>query len=82
MFKIGRIPKKLKNYFSFFEQKFKNNQFYYFRILTLLIAFSWGKKNISSLVRFVVNEFSLRRFNNFLKYRQLGPRGNPSFNGL
>jgi len=51
MFKIVRIPSKLKSFFNPLQNQFLFNHFEHFQILVVLIAFSWGRRNISTLYR-------------------------------
>jgi len=68
MFKIVRFPLKLKSFFNSLENQFHFNHFEYFQIMVLLIAFSWGRRNISTLYRHLDNRYQPHRsrFNNFL----------------
>ena len=68
MFKIVRIPSKLKSFFNPLQNQFLFNHFGHFQILVLLIAFSWGRRNISTLYRHLDdrNQPHRSRFNNFL----------------
>jgi SRSO17 transposase len=68
MFKIVRFPLKLKSFFSPLENQFHYNHFEHFQILVLLIAFSWGRRNVAALYRHLDsrNQPHRSRFNNFL----------------
>ena len=68
MFKIVRFPKKLKSFFDSLENQFHWDHFQYFRMLVLLVAVSWGRRNISVLYRHLDsrNQPHRSRFNNFL----------------
>jgi len=68
MFKIVRFPSKLKSFFDPLQNQFHFNHFQYFQMLVLLIAFSWGRRNITSLYRHLDsrNQPHRSRFNNFL----------------
>lgn len=68
MFKIVRFPPKLKSFFNSLENQFHFNHFEYFQTLVLLIAFSWGRRNITMLYRHLDNRSQPHRsrFNNFL----------------
>jgi len=46
MFKIVRFPSKLNTFFRSLTTKFHWDHFEYFRMLVLLIAFGWGRRNI------------------------------------
>jgi len=68
MFKIVRFPSKLKSFFDSLESQFHFNHFEYFQTMVLLIAFSWGRRNISMLYRHLDDHCHAHRsrFNNFL----------------
>jgi hypothetical protein len=68
MFKIVRIPSKLKSFFNPLQNQFHFNHFQYFQILVVLTAFSWGRRNITSLYQHLDsrNQPHRSRFNNFL----------------
>jgi hypothetical protein len=68
MFKIVQIPLKLKSFFNSLENHFHFNHFEYFQTLVLLIAFSWGRRNITTLYRHLDSrhQHHRSRFNNFL----------------
>ena len=75
MFKIVRFPKKLESFFDSLENQFHWNHFQYFRMLVLLIAVSWGRRNISVLYRHLDNRNQPHRsrFNNFLNVGRWEP---------
>lgn len=66
MFKIAHFPKKLNSFFDSMASKFHWEQDLYFRDLVLAIAFSWDRKNISSLYRHLDANHHRTRYNNFL----------------
>jgi len=68
MFKIVRFPKKLESFFDSLKNQFHWDHFEYFRMLVLLIAISWGRRNISALYRHLDsrNQPHRSRFNNFM----------------
>jgi hypothetical protein len=68
MFKIVHIPSKLKTFFAPLQNQFHFNHFQYFQILVVLIVFSFGRRNISALYRYLdsKNQPHRSRFNNFL----------------
>jgi len=76
MFKIVRFPEKLKSFFQPFEHQFHWQQFEYFRTLVLLIAFAWGRRNITTLYRHLDsrNQPHRSRFNNFLNVGRWNPK--------
>jgi hypothetical protein len=68
MFKIVRFPSKLKSFFDSLQNQFHFNHFEYFQTLVLLMAFSWGRRNISTLYRHLDQKSQPHRsrFNNFI----------------
>lgn len=68
MFKIVRFPAKLEKFFGTLKHRFLWDHFDYFRTMVLLIAFSTGPRNVSSLYRHLDdrNQTHRTRFNNFL----------------
>ena len=67
MFKIVRFPLKLKSFFDPLQNQFHYNHFQYFQMFVLLIAFCWGRRNITTLYRHLDrrNQPHRSRFNNF-----------------
>jgi hypothetical protein len=68
MFKIVRFPSKLKSFFDSLQNQFHFNHFEYFQTMVLLIAFSWQRRNISMLYRYLDGRCHPHRsrFNNLL----------------
>ena len=68
MFKIVRFPLKLKSFFDPLQNQFHYNHFQYFQMFVLLIAFCWGRRNITTLYRHLDerNQPHRSRFNNFI----------------
>ena len=68
MFKIVRFPTKLKSFFNSLQNQFHFNHFEYFQTMVLLMAFSWGRRNITMLYRHLDSRKHRHRsrFNNFL----------------
>ena len=75
MFKIVRFPKKLESFFDSMPNEFHWDHFQYFRMLVLLIAVSWGRRNISVLYRHLDSRHQPHRsrFNNFLSVGRWEP---------
>ena len=75
MFKIVRFPSKLNSFFDSLQNDFHFEHFIYFKLLVLLIAFSWGKRNITALYRYLDPKmFPHRtRFNNFFHVKRWNP---------
>jgi len=66
MFKIGRIPRSLESFFRPLLASFLWDQATYFQSLVLVMAFAWGRRNITNLYRFLDVKRHRTRFNNFL----------------
>ncbi|MDH7561740.1 MAG: transposase, partial [bacterium] len=75
MFKIVRFPKKLESFFEPLRDSFLWNHFEYFRILVLLVAFAFGRRNISALYRQLDprGRTHRTRFNNFVLVQRWKP---------
>jgi len=75
MFKIGRFPSELEPFFCSLKTCFHWNHFEYFRTLVLLIAFAWGRRNVSALYRHLDSRERPHRtrFNNFFLVGQWDP---------
>ena len=75
MFKIVRFPSKLQPFFSSLTKEFHWDHDKYFSILVLLICFSWERRNIAALYRYLDrNQYTHRsRFNNFLNLGRWNP---------
>jgi len=75
MFKIVRFPEKLEGFFRSLEGVFHWDHHQYFRTLTLLIAFGWGRRNIAALYRQLDprGHRHRTRFNNFLHVARWDP---------
>lgn len=75
MFKIVRFPKKLESFFEPLRDSFLWNHFEYFRMLVLLVAFAFGRRNISALYRHLDRRGRPHRtrFNNFVLLRRWQP---------
>jgi SRSO17 transposase len=67
MFKIVRIPPKLEPFFSSLKSVFHWDHFEYFRTLVVLVAFAWGRRNVSNLYAHLDSRsrHHRTRFNNF-----------------
>lgn len=76
MFKVVRFPKKLESFFDSLEKQFHWDHFEYFRMLTLLMAIAWGRRNISVLYRHLDERSQPHRsrFNNFLNVGRWQPQ--------
>lgn len=68
MFKIVRFPSQLQAFFSSLTTEFHWKQQEYFQWLVLLAAFSWSRRNVTSMCRLLDDRrhHHRSRFNNFL----------------
>jgi hypothetical protein len=73
MFKIVRFPVKLEPFFHPLKSFFHWDHFEYFRMLVLLIAFAWGRRNTSNLYRYLDGTPHRTRFNNFFLVSRWDP---------
>jgi SRSO17 transposase len=76
MFKIVRLPKKIKPFFNSLDNHFHWNHFDYFQTLVVLMVFAWGRRNVSALYRHLdERKWPHRsRFNNFLNVFRWSPQ--------
>lgn len=75
MFKIVRCPSKLEPFFEDLRSFFLWEHFEYFRTLVLLVAFTWGRRNVSALYRQLDPDGRSHRtrFNNFMLLQRWDP---------
>lgn len=75
MFKIVRCPEKLNSFFESLLGNFLYDHFNYFKFLVLAIAFSWERRNVADLCRYLDAEGQAHRtrFNNFLNVGRWNP---------
>lgn len=75
MFKIVRFPPALEPFFRSLTSEFHWDHFAYFRMLVVLIAFAWGRRNIACLYRHLdESRWPHRtRFNNFVNVGRWRP---------
>jgi len=66
MFRIVRFPQRLVKFFAPLEGFFHWDHFQYFRNLVLAMAFSWGRRNVVNLCRYLEARTHRTRHNNFL----------------
>jgi len=76
MFKIVHFPQKLKPFFESTKDQFLWDHFEYARTFVLLIAFAWGRRNVSALYRYLDTRQQPHRsrFNNFLNLHRWNPQ--------
>jgi SRSO17 transposase len=65
MFRIIRVPPVLDKFFHTLQPHFHWNHFAYFRLLVVVIAFAWGRRDVASLYRYLDAQHHRTRFNNF-----------------
>ena len=77
MFKIVRLPPKLKTFFGSLTTEFHWDHFDYFQTLVLLTAFAWERRNITALYRHLdpIGRPHRSRFNNFVNIQRWDPEG-------
>jgi hypothetical protein len=73
MFRIIRVPLPLDKFFRPLEQHFHWNHFSYFRLLVVVIAYMWGRRNVANLYRYLDVEHHRTRFNNFFLIERWDP---------
>ena len=73
MFRIIRVPGSLDKFFRPLHHHFHWDHFESFRLLVLVMAFTWGRHNVANLCRYLDIQRHRTRFNNFC----LVPRGAP-----
>lgn len=66
MFKITRIPLKLKSFFGPTAKDFRFRHYSYFANLVLAVAIAVGRRNVTNLYRHIETNRHRNRFNNFL----------------
>jgi SRSO17 transposase len=65
MFRIIRVPPILDQFFRPLQPCFHWDHGAYFRLLVLVIAFAWGRRNVANLYRYLDPIHHRSRFNNF-----------------
>jgi Transposase DDE domain len=73
MFRIVRVPAALDKFFCTLRPCFHWDHFAYFRLLALVMAFAWGRRNIANLYRYLDGPHPRRRFNNFFLVQRWDP---------
>jgi SRSO17 transposase len=73
MFRIIRVPPSLDNFFHPLKGHFHWNHFGYFRLLVLAIACMWGRRNVTSLYRYLDTAPHRTRFHNFFLVERWDP---------
>jgi SRSO17 transposase len=65
MFRIVRVPASLDKFFRTLRPCFHWDHYVYFRLLVLVMAFAWGRRNVTNLYRYLDTPHHRTRFNNF-----------------
>jgi hypothetical protein len=65
MFRTIRVPLALDKFFRPLERHFHWNHFSYFRLLVVVVACMWGRRNVANLYRYLDVKHHRTRFNNF-----------------
>jgi SRSO17 transposase len=73
MFRMIRVPFVLDEFFHTLQPHFHWNHFAYFRVLVVVIAFAWGRRNMASLYRHLDAQHHRTRFNNFFLVARWAP---------
>jgi hypothetical protein len=73
MVRIIRVPLALDKFFRPLEPRFHGNHFSYFRLLVVVIACMWGRRNVANLYRYLDVEHHRTRVNNFFLVERWDP---------
>jgi hypothetical protein len=73
MFQIVRVPPALDKFFRPLKPRFHWDHYTYFRLLVLVMAFAWGRRNVANLYRYVEAQHHRTRFNNFFLVERWDP---------
>jgi hypothetical protein len=73
MFRIVRVPASLDKFFLTLRPRFHWAHFDYFRLLVLVMAFAWGRRNVTNLYRYLDGQPHRTRFNNFFLVQRWDP---------
>jgi SRSO17 transposase len=73
MFRIVRIPPSLDTFFHPLQSCFHWDHFTYFRLLVLVTAFAWGRRNVANLYRYLEARHHRTRFNHFFLVQRWDP---------
>src|SRR5688500_12879092 len=65
MFRIIRVPPVVYKFSTALQTPFHWNLFAYFRLLVVVIAFAWGRRNVASLYWYLDAQHHRTRFSNF-----------------
>jgi SRSO17 transposase len=73
MFRIVRVPPVLDQFFCPLQPCFHGDHWAYFRLLVLVMAFAWGRRNVANLYRYLDPLHHRTRFNNFFLVARWAP---------
>ena len=69
MFQIVRVPPAFDKFFHPLKPRFHWDHDTYFRVLVLVMAFGWGRRNVANLSRYLEAQHHRTRCNNFFLNR-------------
>jgi SRSO17 transposase len=67
------VPRTLDKFFRPLHRHFHWDHFEYFRLLVLVMAFTWGRHNVANLYRYLDAQHHRTRFNNFFLLERWDP---------
>ena len=73
MFRIIRVPSALDQFFCTMKPHFRWDHWTDFRLLVLVIAVAWGRRNVANLYRYLDAPYHRSRFNNFFLVARWDP---------
>jgi hypothetical protein len=74
MFQIVRVPPALDKFFRPLKPRFHWDHYPYFRLLVLVMAFAWGRRNVANLYRYGEAQHHRTRFNHFFLVERWAPK--------
>jgi hypothetical protein len=73
MFRIIRVRRSLDKFFRPLHHHFHWDHFEYFRLLVLVMAFTWGRHHVANLCRYLDTQHHRTRFNHFFLVQRWDP---------
>jgi DDE superfamily endonuclease len=73
MVRIVRVPAALDKFFLPLSPRFHWDHYEYFRLLVLVMALAWGRRNVANLYRYLEVQQHRTRFNNFFLVQRWDP---------
>ena len=74
MFRLIRVPRSLDKFFRPLHHYFHWDHCEYFRLLVLVMAFTWGRHHVANLYRYLEAQHHRTRFNNFFLVQRWDPK--------